>query len=712
MGTLNIIELESQKNLLNEQLNCCHSVKQKVLLIYHFYEKLDEVKDEKLKEVYLTEFINEYLNCFSLFDPLSMHPKPLQQIINQLNIFENKAFLKNYHKKIHQLKQVSENKLNKLESILAGKIYESDEGRKIFFPVLEKESYLEFLNFSSLESITIQIEKSKNEDSFLVIPRERELEERIEKQIYDSWNAAINFSGKYIKKISPYHKVFIYFDKMQGIYTGNSLGIALTLGFIEELLKQYNAPTVVNIKDRIAFTGGMNQNGIIGEVTKGIIEKKTECVFFSPIETFVVHNNDEIHSLKKLQELNKEFPKRKLEIVGVASLKDLLNRRNLVDIRKQHPLQRINKAAQRNILSLILAVILIVFIYTSGLWDFDDNPAQFSNDGRSVYIENKNGKVLWTRGLATAVHLGTLIPFSQKIIDINEDGSNEVILCNEVFGNTYVKEDYGRIACFKKNQELIWNYKFMDTSSTIDYPHSRNFQTNLIDTITYNNEKIILCLARNIPLYPNAIYKLNLETGKRADSLNVFWHAGGITSTLVGDFDENGRTELVAVAVHKGYEHAVIFSIDINKLNGQSPAPPRYAFKNIPLADFNSYVVLPITDYCKLFFRYNTPEPGSLVFYQDTKEFNFTVIEGGGRNIAYLNYRFTNDLKFLMLDCSDDAQQKRDSLVARGILKPPFTNTNEYYLILRDQLRYWDGEKFVKEEENNNFKTISGLPIN
>jgi hypothetical protein len=43
------------------------------------------------------------------------------------------------------------------------------------------------------------------------------------------WNAAVNFCKEYARRINPFPKIFIHFNKMQGVYTGNSLGIALTL---------------------------------------------------------------------------------------------------------------------------------------------------------------------------------------------------------------------------------------------------------------------------------------------------------------------------------------------------------------------------------------------------------------------------------------------------------------------------------------------------
>jgi len=252
-----------------------------------------------------------------------------------------------------------------------------------------------------------------------------------------------------------------------------------------------------------------------------------------------------------------------------------------------------------------------------------------------------------------------------------------------------------------KDQELIWEYQFKDTVYTQDFPHSITYRNNIIDTFTYNSEKALLMLARNIPLYPNIIFKLNLKTGERIDSTKVLMHAGGINAALLGDFDENGTEELVAIAIHNGYERAVLFSIDVDKIYGQSPAPPKYTFKDLPVADFNAYILLPITDYGKFFFRYNSPVLSSLNYYKESKEFQFYTVEGIGNNIITVHYRFSNDLKFIRLDCGDDAQYKRDSLVANKILHGPYTNTDEYYNLLKEQIRYWNGFEFVKEQELN-----------
>src|SRR4030067_1147581 len=83
MGTLNILEIEKQKNLLLENLSI-GSAKQKVFLISHFFGELLSAKGgdvNKIKEAYLAEFINDYLNYLSTFDPFCLHPKYSKLII-------------------------------------------------------------------------------------------------------------------------------------------------------------------------------------------------------------------------------------------------------------------------------------------------------------------------------------------------------------------------------------------------------------------------------------------------------------------------------------------------------------------------------------------------------------------------------------------------------------------------------------------------------
>ncbi|MBM3284089.1 hypothetical protein FJY90_07685 [Candidatus Gottesmanbacteria bacterium] len=128
--------------------------------------------------------------------------------------------------------------------------------------------------------------------------------------------------------------VIVQIDKRVGFYVDNSLGIPLTIGIIEKLLELYNFAELVTIKSNIALTGGVDKDGNILPCSSEIIRRKVEIVFFSNCKTFIVPKEDELEAKTKADELKKEFPNRNLDIIGIETLSDLLNRRNLIDIRK------------------------------------------------------------------------------------------------------------------------------------------------------------------------------------------------------------------------------------------------------------------------------------------------------------------------------------------------------------------------------------------
>ena len=59
-----------------------------------------------------------------------------------------------------------------------------------------------------------------------------------------------------------------------------------------------------------------------------------------------------------------------------------------------------------------------------------------------------------------------------------------------------------------------------------------------------------------------------------------------------------------------------------------------------------------------------------------------------------------NDLTVKKFDISEDFQVARDALVESGELQQPYSHTKEYLNILFEQIRFWDGTKFVTKEEN------------
>ena len=90
---------------------------------------------------------------------------------------------------------------------------------------------------------------------------------------------------------------------------------------------------------------------------------------------------------------------------------------------------RTGKFTKKNWAALSLSVILLAVVFIYGLWDFDTNPAELEHIGKSVFVKNKNGRVLWKKTTfdyqPTQVNVFMNTVF-QKLVDIDNDGINDV----------------------------------------------------------------------------------------------------------------------------------------------------------------------------------------------------------------------------------------------------------------------------------------------
>lgn len=687
-----ILELEHKYTELQNDLNKLSSDRKKILLIYEFFQIVLASNNLKLIEVYTVELFPRYLALIKLIKIRGLNPNILSSLTEQFKKLIEFEFLQAYSKDFEEALVT----LIEKHTLLITWLNNDDQNNRdqlIYFPALEKTDSNSLIGF--LEIIRVQINNGENQ--FIVIPSESGEDEQLQKQIHLSWAIAIKYCSNFITHIKSSHSVELKFENRLCVYIGNSLGIALTLSFIEAILKHYNSSTIIKINGTIAVTGGIDTNSNIISTSKVIIEAKVDTVFFSDAHIFCVPKVDEFWALEKLFELKKEFPKRDLRIVGLTDLEDLLNRRNIVDMHKKAYVERLFSYTIKKWKSIFLAAILTIIFSSLFTIDFDDAPSMFEQKGNLLNIQNKKGKVLWSIRLnyASSISKVDRSKFSKKLVDINEDGINEVLIAEEEI--VPESHNFGRVACFDKDKKLIWEYLFRDSVSTFR-KWTTTYNISILDTLTLSNKKVLLLMARNIPNFANAIFTIDLKTGLRIDSTNTIWNAGAINNCLVGDFNEDGKKELIIAGSHNGYERALLFSVNLDKLKGQTPAPDRYIFNGIPKADLNEFILLPHTDYGKYFWRSNAVPSQHLVFVKHVKEFELATLEGSDKPILFY-YRFDKNLNFLWVDCADNAQQLRDTLVVKGILNSPFTNTNEYFEILRKQILYRVGGKFLSIDE-------------
>ncbi len=695
---MDILHLETEASKLRIKLVKTTPPRNKIFLLYSFFQLLLDEKNRNIAESYLLEFDSQYYHLLSRIEVTGINPALIEAILKQsiqvlpLSPVENKT---SCEASISILKV----KFEKLTAVLSGE--NSSEDVCVCLPLLQKEGEKFDRDYGILSTLGVQVKPVEGNSKFHIIPGRGEPEPELKLQVENSLVNALRIAGKYTKIKHSSWDVYIDFENKTGEYKGSSFGVLLVLKLVEEILRFYDPPTKIYSDVSAALTGTVNEDGTVPPLTKDIIAAKTKIVFFSAVRQFIIPEDDFADARDTLRGLQAEYPERNLKLIGIQSADDLFDLRNVVTIKKESAVLRTGKFIRRQALALFLLVPLAAIIIFSGIFDFDRNPEMFTYSGRLILIKNKSGKTLWNIKSLENLDEPSKNQIMNNIVrirDINDDGVNEVIACRQ---NIPLDDpDFGRVICYNYKKEKLWQYVFRDQVFTPEYKHTPIFSIALIDIVKENKQTVLYAFANNNPLYPSAIFKLDALTGKRVDSTKVLWSSGCINSAVIGDFDSDGRRELTVIGINNGYERSVLFSIDIDSLNGRSPAPPYYEILGKDLARYDHYLLLPKSDLTRLYYRWDSPIEGSLFYKKSNAEYNFMIGEYGPNNIQRnLLYRCDKDMRNFYIDCSDDFQTTRDSLVNSGKLNSPLTYTVEYFRSLKEQLRYWDGKKFVTAKE-------------
>lgn len=672
--------------------------KTKLFRINSFYSSLLSTNDKSIIEAYSLDFIEDYLFELQSFTAFYQSPEKTKSILTQLDQLKSINTLTDFKNRIKDIIEKCNSTLDELENKLEGLSVKSKDSA-LKFPLLEISPSQELHElFGTVESINIKIHKTKNKNRFIFIPSAKSIEEQLLYQAKISYELAVDYLKRYKRKFNENHEILIYFENLNANYEGNSLGIALTIGFINQLSQLYNLPFITNIKNDVVSTGSLNIDGTVKPIGKDFIEKKVEVVFYSVIDTFIIPAEDEYYALESLKKLNSKYPNRKLHLVAVRDFYSLVNRRDLVDIRKQNRIERLGRGIRNNWFASLMLLILTLILTLFFVREYDDTPAYIMSEGKTMFVKNKGGKVLWTKNLWYITRndiYKTMPDFFHLLVDIDNDGNNEIIASQEIFPDS-LDHLRGRIVCFDTYGKVIWQYIFKDTMRTDFENIDPYYHTSLIGIINEKNKKVLLSIARNGPNFPSAVFKLNIATGDRLPG--TLWNPGHIVNGLIRK-NENGKIEVVCTMINNDYELSGIFGIDYDKINSQVATPYKrnlYKLVGTDLAELNYYIFVPQTDYSKYYKqRNNLPD---IPFKNDKKmdAITFSMLEAYNEEYGSIGYEYKTNLRNINIVIGSTFRVRRDSLVAQGILNPPYTDTPEYKALLKSKILYWNGKEFLR----------------
>lgn len=361
------------------------------------------------------------------------------------------------------------------------------------------------------------------------------------------------------------------------------------------MLKFYNSAYIIKIRERSAFTGGIDADRNVLNTGEDIIKRKVAAIFYSELNSFVIPKLEESLPYFALEQLKKVYPQRKPKLITAEDIEDILNRRDLVEIKKQKTIVRTGKFIKKNWISAAATVLLVILFAYLFVMDFDDNPASIVADGSKVYIKNARGKVLWNKDLTIPIELinnKRYIDSYIKIYDINDDNMNEIL---------FVDINSKRLKCFDAQQKELWSYKFEDIVENQQQKLNKDYGITMVDAITYNGEKSIYLISSNGPSFSSAIYRISAKDDNRLPG--TLWAAGHFTNALLLDYDEDVEKEIIGVGYDNGYEDLVFFICDLDTLTKMRPTTNDYLLNNIPLASIDYYLRFPKTVNCTPFSR-------------------------------------------------------------------------------------------------------------
>ncbi|MFQ6614257.1 MAG: hypothetical protein ACE5D1_05380, partial [Fidelibacterota bacterium] len=229
-------------------------------------------------------------------------------------------------------------------------------------------------------------------------------------------------------------KVIYSFPDTASLYTGDSMGFAMgmitvaNLSRILESLREYRVPR------NIAVTGAMDQYGKLRPISSDSLQIKMQAAFYSPVEAVGLPAENHEEALKIREQLTQSYPRRKLEIVPVKSLRETLNRPRLV-VKKAVPVNQQLKIISRHWAAIsaltVLTVLGLIFLPT-----WDTNPAHVQITKNNIEVSNRNNHLLWTHPIDTSFWPpidkkdSALLHYSKHclVTDMDRDRKFEVIV--------------------------------------------------------------------------------------------------------------------------------------------------------------------------------------------------------------------------------------------------------------------------------------------
>ncbi len=391
-----------------------------------------------------------------------------------------------------------------------------------------------------------------------------------------------------------YYTVHFSLAEKSAEVNGTSLGLAAALLAWITCRNCHYRTRVANLAGTAAVTGGIAADGTITPVDALTLGAKIRAAFFSPVERLFLPAANLGAAYQVLDELSERYPGRRLHLQPVQNLAEALQDRNLIEMKSPTAAGRALAAARRSrnkpqaaLLTAAAALALLFLLVPRLQWWRDRVPAFGVKEGEEFIIQNRSGEKLWSKKYGFALTPARYENYGKDPIcidDLDGDGQREVIFCL----NELSHPDLGGVLLgFDSRGRALWppcKLSHVVTTAADTQIADRYYLGPIKSVQTEPGQpKMILCSVGSIQDFTCRLVLVDLA-GRIHGS---YWNSGHIPEYIAGDFNGDGRAEIIAGTYGNEDGRARLAVFDADSMQGASPqSDPRYTLAGIPTAHF------------------------------------------------------------------------------------------------------------------------------
>ncbi len=482
--------------------------------------------------------------------------------------------------------------------------------------------------------------------------------------------------------------------------SGGSAGLAIAALLISVLssLDLYRQRSKFNTGT--SFTGKVDENGKVLAVEDSHIADKVRAVFFSRFSRLVLPAGNYETAEKELAILSGEYPSRKLDFVAAPDVAGIF-RDSGVTATSRTPtgkplLQRLFMWRKHLAASFILPLLALLTLFILPPY-LDRKVDSVEMLGGKALMKNRYGRLLMEYD--AGFRMGFSNQHSRTYFhDLSDHPGKEIlIIASESRQERLIKTKFERLhfLVFTDKGRLLHDHTYNQEEvmgGEMDAWAYEKVMTMLPSNAVFLDElgKGIVAVCTNYSTYtPTSVIKADVNTGE----FEVFFHYGYLTEMVAGDFDGDGKREILLGGFNLSLDASVIAVLDPAHMEGSSPSGHGYNVygMNADIAKF--YIKFPEFRRAK---RYPGPMYVLGVSILNTAD-NLTLsVKSRAEDVEYT---FTEGMRL--------SNVKVCMSHSRANNRPDSISTISYKGKTKDEIklkrgvRYWTGKDWVSEPTMN-----------